>query len=194
MSFKSKASEAFYTVGFMFAITFVCVAGVAGIYRTAKPRITLNRSAVFKKAVLSALDIQAPSADPALLAGIFNEKVKKESENTYCFEDKTAFKVYGKGLWGKIEAVVGFKSDGGSLSGVYFIKNSETPGLGARIDEKWFMEQFRDKKPPLFYVSEGAGGGLNSFDAITGATITTEGVKNMINDAYAKFQKKGGGK
>jgi len=95
-------------------------------------------------------------------------------------EKITVHTVSGSGLWGEIIAHIGFKTDG-SISGISFIKQSETPGLGARIDEIWFKEQFRGKTAPLKFVPEGKSSSNDEFDAITGATVTTTAVKNMVN-------------
>ena len=45
-------------------------------------------------------------------------------------------------ITGKIDAVIGIKRDFKELTGISFTANNETPGLGARITEKWFCEQF----------------------------------------------------
>eukprot|EP00831_Metopus_contortus_P082201 TRINITY_DN8832_c0_g1_i2.p2 TRINITY_DN8832_c0_g1~~TRINITY_DN8832_c0_g1_i2.p2 ORF type:complete len:280 (-),score=51.00 TRINITY_DN8832_c0_g1_i2:4-843(-) len=90
--------------------------------------------------------------------------------------------VTGTGLWGKIDAVIGFDKTFKTLTGISFTANNETPGLGARITEKWFCKQFRDKKAPLSFVAEGTKTNKNNeFDAITGATITTSAVRDMVN-------------
>jgi len=87
----------------------------------------------------------------------------------------------GPGLWGDITAVVGFAADREQLTGIDFLKQSETPGLGARISEPWFREQFKGKRGPFTTVGEGEPSKENEFDAITGATITSGAVKAIVN-------------
>lgn len=54
---------------------------------------------------------------------------------------------------------------------------AETPGLGARVKEEAFINQFIGKVPPLSYEDE-------ELDAITGASLTSKAVLDAINEAY----------
>jgi Na+-transporting NADH:ubiquinone oxidoreductase subunit C len=92
----------------------------------------------------------------------------------------------GPGLWGEITAAVGFDTELASLTGVDFLKQSETPGLGARISEKWFTEQFRGKKGPFTTVGEGEPASESQFDAITGASITSNAVMSILNSTISQ--------
>jgi len=89
----------------------------------------------------------------------------------------------GPGLWGEIEAVIGFTETRDKLTGVEFIKQNETPGLGARIAEEWFKEQFRGKMGPFVLVPESTAEGEKELDAITGATRTSNFVLEIINQS-----------
>jgi Na+-transporting NADH:ubiquinone oxidoreductase subunit C len=81
--------------------------------------------------------------------------------------------------------VVGFAADRQRLSGIDFLKQQETPGLGARIGEPWFKQQFKGKRGPFTTVGEGEPSAENQFDAITGATITSNAVKAIVNAVVA---------
>jgi Na+-transporting NADH:ubiquinone oxidoreductase subunit C len=94
----------------------------------------------------------------------------------------------GPGLWGDITATVGLDQDLERLTGVDFLKQVETPGLGARISEDWFREQFRGKRGPFTTVAEGQPTQENEFDAITGATLTTNFVKDILNETIDQVQ------
>ena len=113
--------------------------------------------------------------------------------------------VYGAGLWGPIWGYIAFNADCNEIVGAYFDHESETPGLGAKIkDEAWFREQFKGKKVdfehpdnPFDIVKGGApAGDLSKIDAITGATMTCNGLEAALNTwfkAYLPFlQKKAG--
>ena len=94
------------------------------------------------------------------------------------------FPASGPGLWGEIEAVIGFDAALNRLTGVDFTKQNETPGLGARIAEDWFRLQFRGKTGPFSRVPEGTlSDSDREFDAITGATGTSTAVEQILNDA-----------
>jgi len=88
----------------------------------------------------------------------------------------------GPGLWGNVSLAVGVNADGTQLSGMQVLFNVETPGLGGRIGESWFTDQFKGKKPGTGLVFNQAGANAdNGFDAIAGATITSTAVKDTIN-------------
>lgn len=95
------------------------------------------------------------------------------------------FIINGPGLWGEITATVGIKTlndkNFNEITGIEFIKQSETPGLGGRISEKTFKDSLKNKIIPLKLKKEGETDDKNNIDGITGATITTNYVINLIN-------------
>ena len=108
-------------------------------------------------------------------------------------ESKTFYVVpiRGKGLWDAIWAYVGL-DDKMVVQGVYFDHAAETPGLGANIKQRFFMDDFIGEH----VLSNGSFKGIkvakgnadpknnnkmdNEVDAITGSTITGDGVTAMI--------------
>ena len=113
--------------------------------------------------------------------------------------------IYGAGLWGPIWGYVAFDANCDKIVGAYFDHESETPGLGAKIkDEAWFREQFQGKRVnyanadrSFRIVKGGAPKDDNSaVDAITGATMTCNGLDAALNTwfkAYMPYlQKKAG--
>ena len=92
-----------------------------------------------------------------------------------------AFQFSGRGLWGTITGNIAISPTFDAVLGIDFISHSETPGLGGRIDEAWFKEQFRNMpiktdKPVIFKPAEGG-----TVDAVTGATLTSNAVRDMVN-------------
>lgn len=94
----------------------------------------------------------------------------------------------GKGLWGPIWGYVAFKQDMNTVMGATFDHKSETPGLGAEIKEPFFENQFigktifEDEDFISVDVVKGGAGSDNKHgvDAISGGTITSNGVAEMI--------------
>ncbi|HBR32603.1 MAG TPA: hypothetical protein DD733_11040 [Clostridiales bacterium] len=82
--------------------------------------------------------------------------------------------VVKKGYGGDMEVMVGFTSDG-SVSGVGILKQSETPGMGAKTDTSDFLSQYKglNKKASLG----------EEIDGITGATISSRAVTDAVNEA-----------
>ena len=101
----------------------------------------------------------------------------------------------GSGLWNAIFGYISLKDDLNTIKGVTFDHLGETPGLGALITEQWFRERFADKQVfddganlvGVSVVKGGAGEDPNAVDAIAGATITGDGVSNMISERLRHY-------
>lgn len=106
------------------------------------------------------------------------------------------FTLRGKGLWGPIWGYISLEEDFNTVYGIYFGHETETPGLGANISTSRFQDQFKGKK--LFENSQfvsvkvikgGADpGNLHGVDAISGSTITSRGVENMLFDCLSGYK------
>jgi Na+-transporting NADH:ubiquinone oxidoreductase subunit C len=115
---------------------------------------------------------------------------EKEGEKYYVFP------LRGKGLWGPIWGYMALESDLNTVYGSVFDHKSETPGLGAEINEDWFQADFVGKKifqDGKFTSVEVAKGGapegdMHAVDAISGGTITSKGVEAMIYDCLSGYQ------
>lgn len=100
--------------------------------------------------------------------------------------------MYGKGLWDAIWGYIAL-DDEFVVQGVYFDHKGETPGLGANIKERYFMDDFNGEQIMAYSefqgitVAKGNNDPLNEnkydgeVDALAGATITGDGVTQMIN-------------
>ncbi|RXG28335.1 Na(+)-translocating NADH-quinone reductase subunit C [Leeuwenhoekiella marinoflava] len=106
--------------------------------------------------------------------------------------------LYGKGLWDAIWGFVALDSEY-VVQGVYFDHKGETPGLGANIKERYFMDDFTGEEIMNgteyggITVAKGNNDPLNErkndgkVDAIAGATITGNGVTAMINSTVKLY-------
>ncbi len=88
----------------------------------------------------------------------------------------------GNGLWGPIWGYLAIASDGKTVVGTTFGHKSETPGLGGEITTEKFQGQFAGK----LIMNNGSVVPIE-FDAITGATKTSNGVKEMIDNTLEKY-------
>ena len=119
---------------------------------------------------------------------------------------RTVVPIYGAGLWGPIWGYISFESDLQTIAGAYFDHESETAGLGAKIkDDPSFQAEFIGEKPEfdaapsqIFEIvkggapkdAEGKSVVDNEIDAISGATMTSQGLDAAIDTwlgAYAKY-------
>lgn len=132
-----------------------------------------------------------------------NDITKREFPFYVCEKEGNKFYVIpivGKGLWGPIWGFVALESDYNTIYGATFDHKTETPGLGAEINTTAFESQFNGKQ--IFdgnkYVSvDVVKGGVpesnkHGVDAITGGTITSDGVADMLENTlkvYANYFK-----
>ena len=72
------------------------------------------------------------------------------------------------------------------------MNQEETPGLGDRITEPAFLDQFRAKifAPDLKLMPEGQSQAKNEIDAITGATMSSVAFIDILNENYQLFRLK----
>lgn len=112
----------------------------------------------------------------------------------------------GNGLWGAIWGYIAVADDGNHVIGAVFAHKGETPGLGAQIATDEFSAEFKgkqlfDENGNFTSIKVVKGGVLNSkipaehgVDAITGGTITSRGVEEMLEQSltpYISFLKGG---
>lgn len=131
------------------------------------------------------------------------ERKKPESERrlpVYIYEhggEKLyVLSVRGNGLWDEIWGNIALKSDMNTVAGAAFDHKGETPGLGAEIkDNPAFAEQFQGKKiyDDGEYVSikvrkGGAQDDTYEVDGISGATVTANGVEEMLYRGLKYYQ------
>lgn len=88
----------------------------------------------------------------------------------------------GNGLWGPIWGYLAIAADGKTIVGANFDHKSETPGLGGEITTEKFQSQFSGKQ-----IMDNGSLVPIEFDAITGATKTSNGVKEMIDNILEKY-------
>lgn len=118
-----------------------------------------------------------------------------------CEKDGETFYVIpmiGNGLWGAVWGFVALESDFNTVYGASFDHAGETPGLGAEINTPAFEEPFEGKKildengeyRSITARKGGAEeGNPHQVDAITGGTITSNGVSEMLHRTLAVYNR-----
>ena len=109
---------------------------------------------------------------------------------------KYVIPVYGMGLWGPISGYIALNEDKATVYGAYFNHESETAGLGAEIkDNVVWQEKFQgkkvfasgDDKTIALGVEKNVTDPATQVDAVTGATLTSNGVRDMLHEALGKY-------
>ncbi|NND97591.1 MAG: Na(+)-translocating NADH-quinone reductase subunit C [Pirellulaceae bacterium] len=164
--------------------------------KTYDPREAVNKED-------SRIAIVGPKFDPGEQ---FREKVakvyfvKKPGTDT---PTQVVLPVYGKGLWSTLYGYLALKSDWQTIQGLTFYEHGETPGLGGEVDNPAWKAQWENRQlfnpsgEPAAEVYKGPAppGNPYAVDGLSGATITSRGVTNLIrywvsDDGYGPFLEK----
>ncbi len=201
---NERTRQKLFTVFFMFIVTLVAISLVTAVQMATQTTVDRNRTLFLKRAVCDACGMPAPDNTEALIAW-YNRHVRQadtpEGEPDHfrvmggtSGEDTLVVVGRGPGLWGRITALVGFAPNASSIKAVTFLEHVETPGLGARIDEPWFKRQFTGKSGPFRKLMPEPQDKRNStpdsdtFDQITGATVSSTAVRDILNESIVKAQ------
>lgn len=135
----------------------------------------------------------------------YKDKKLKESDKNYPMfvaeqNGKTLYiiPIVGKGLWGPIWGNICLDEDMNTIKGASFGHKGETPGLGAEIAQKFFIDRWIGETisdetgefSKFEIVKDGSGASQpKKVDGITGGTITSKGVEEMANRCLAVYAK-----
>lgn len=187
-----------FPIIFMIVITAFFTFILAFLNYSTAEKIEFNKETELRKKILSVFNIDAPLDDSEAIEKIFNDRISEEiigEDVIYSIKENGevtgyAFPVSGPGLWGSIEGYAGVTADYTKMIGLDFVFHSETPGLGGRISEDSFKDQFRgldisNVKDGNYIIYRPTAGG--NADAITGATLTSKSVSNFVNEDMHNF-------
>ena len=160
-----------------------------------------------KSYILSGDGVSKEAPTPEVLDIEIRKELKKSKEDIqipmYIYSDDDGSKKYimvlhGSGLWDFISGYMALNNDFNTIYGVKFDHVGETPGLGAEITKDWFQNNFVKEeilnKGGEFVgidVLKGKGNKANAelhkVDGMSGATITGDGVEDMINNCVKNY-------
>ncbi|KAA1174839.1 Na(+)-translocating NADH-quinone reductase subunit C [Marinobacter salinexigens] len=119
---------------------------------------------------------------------------------------KVVLPIHGYGLWSTLYGFVSLKGDANTIEGLGFYQHAETPGLGGEVDNPRWKAMWEGKevygddtsKPEIQLVKGGVSPDAkdkeHKVDALSGATLTSRGVENLVNywlsdSGYAQYLK-----
>jgi Na+-transporting NADH:ubiquinone oxidoreductase subunit C len=151
-----------------------------------------NKGTVLEGKKAFDIDIRKEYKDKTLSADKKNYPMfvaKKDGKTIYILP------VVGRGLWGPVWGYVSIGEDMRTIEGASFGHQGETPGLGAEITQpffinRWVKETILDENGtfiPFEIVKDGSGAMPQKVDGITGGTITSKGVEEMMNRCMAVY-------
>jgi electron transport complex protein RnfG len=170
--------ESLKITGVLTVVCVICAFLLAYVDSLASKEIAMNA----QKRIQDSINILAP------LAQTIKEIKTNEDEVIYKLFDKNdkalgyAFIASGQGYQGTVKMLAVINPDLSRLEGIEVIESVETPGLGAKIQENPFREQFKNLSvgEPIECTKEEPVKD-NQIKAITGATVSSRAVVNILN-------------
>lgn len=194
---KLNTNSNAYIIIYSSILVFVVAFLLAFIFKALKPMQDANVALDQKKQILYSLNIRGLDGHEAeaKYAEVVKEEKTENGQTVYLCnvdgEDVCVFAMKGMGLWGGISGFVAIHDqDGPTVYGAYFNHESETAGLGAEIkDSQAWQEKFIGKKvfkdgndDVALSVVKKVEDPETQVDCVTGATLTSNGVNNMIHE------------
>ena len=194
---KLNTNSNAYIIIYSSILVIVVAFLLAFIFKALKPMQDANVALDQKKQILYSLNIRGldgHEAEAKYAEVVIEEKTENGQTVYLCNvdgEDVCVFAMKGMGLWGGISGFVAIHDqDGPTVYGAYFNHESETAGLGAEIkDSQAWQEKFIGKKvfkdgndDVALSVVKKVEDPETQVDCVTGATLTSNGVNDMIHE------------
>ena len=197
---KLNTNSNSYIIVYSAVLVVIVAFLLAFVYQALKPRQDANVELDIKKQILYSLNIRGLDGQEAeaKYADVVKSEEKTGDQLYYASEidgqKKYVFPLKGMGLWGGISAFVAVDDDLNTIYGAYFNHESETAGLGAEIkDSQAWQEKFQGKK--IFSDDGNLAIGVvkkvenpaSEVDCVTGATLTSNGVSDMLREGLKSY-------
>jgi Na+-transporting NADH:ubiquinone oxidoreductase subunit C len=197
----------------MLGMSLLFIGILATVYRSFEQKIINNETQAYQKQLLSLFIDKIAESDPGVKIDLNNDlqanyqKYVKSIDLSYAGRYGYSiivnnqiigycFDIMGNGLWGSMRMLIAVTPDMNTIINIDVYKQMETPGLGARVTESWFKDQFKDK---LLFGTSGildyslipedqtADSGTQ-IRQITGASITSNAVLKMIKTEMSQIK------
>jgi len=170
-------------------LTIICAVSAFAlslVYNITKEPIAKQKRLEMIKAIKSVLP-DGVTNDP------LKDKLTIDKRIVYVGKNKegkvvgVAFKcISNEGYGGKIEIMLGLKVDG-TINAIQILSHAETPGLGAKIEQPWFKDQFKGRNLSNTKWKVKKDGG--DIDQISGATISPRAVTKAVYEGLLFYKK-----
>lgn len=203
---KMNTDSNVYTIVYAAVMVVIVAVLLAVVSQALASRQAANVKLDTQKQMLVALnqDLKGCNDPAALYESLVRDTLAMDKENKKADvilfevngEPKFVYRLHGAGLWGGIGGYLALNDDKNTIFGINFNHESETPGLGALIVEKPFREQFFGKKirnaegeiVSVAVLKKGNfAEGQEQVDAVSGATITSTGVNDMLKANLVEY-------
>jgi len=195
-----------YVIGFIVVVSGLCGIAVSFVHFSMRDtlesnaRLTRNRTIVVAFG-LSAARTDAKGYDEALRRNVSMDTIPGTTRQWEVFTSRkpphdVGFIFRGMGFWDMIYGIIVLSPDLSTIRSIDIIEQKETPGLGARIEEEAFSQQFMgyplnwtNGSDDIITFGETTANGSGRINAITGATQTSMALQRILNSELAAFRK-----
>ncbi|MBD3241333.1 MAG: FMN-binding protein [Chitinivibrionales bacterium] len=200
-----KKDSPAYILLFIIAISIVLGLGVSVVHYATQEMLARNerlyRNRILADAFTLSVEGDTPEAyERAVEQALETDTVSSEGYRTVIYrleragEQRVGLVFSGMGFWDRITGILVLTPSLEQITNLRFFEEKETPGLGARITEKSFTEQFQGLEIDWnagpnehILIGQGREGMPNRVDAITGATQTSMAVMRILNNELERF-------
>ncbi|NLA15249.1 MAG: FMN-binding protein [Bacteroidales bacterium] len=194
---KKKRNGSLYTFLYAAILVTVTAALLAFVSEVLRPRQTANRKEETRQSILRSVHLEGKTYEKYIKDTV----VGPQQLPLYICTLNDGSRKYivplrGKGLWGPLWGYMALNADGQTVYGADFDHQAETPGLGAEVSSLDFSAPFSGKslyRDSVFVSiavrkqSGKAKGNPNAVDGISGGTITSRGIEDMIRETLAVY-------
>ena len=170
--------------------------------------VDLNSGKFTDKFDPSIFDDKKAAQDPLLSVSLENDPASIGRRTNYATIyllkkddgslDKVILPIHGYGLWSTLYGFIALEDNLNDIFGLQFYQHAETPGLGAEVDNPKWKAQWKGKKlnnengELMIQVAKTQKYKEHHIDALAGATLTSDGVDNLVKfwmgkDGFKKF-------
>ena len=203
---KTQSPSVWHMYRAMVGVGLLCGLLIVSVYEWTRPIIAKNKAEALERAILQVL----PDADSSAAFRLGDddrfERHEGEAGDTSLvfagYDDSKqlvglAVEARGMGYQDVIRVLYGYSFDADAIVGIRVLDSKETPGLGDKIEkDPVFLENFKrldvslnTSADGLAHAIEFAKSGQKSdpwqVDGITGATISSKAIANMLNESAA---------
>lgn len=189
----AKKESTFFNMAFSLVVITLVTSTILGYaYELTKGPIAAAKLA--KK--IHAIDQVVPEYDNHPVDEMYKLPIPGEKDSLEVYPANKGGKAVGyairsyshKGYGGDVWLMVGLSPDG-SIHNIVVLDHKETPGLGSKMSNPKFKDQFNGKNPDNFSLKVKKDGG--DVDALTGATISSRAFSGAVHLAYEAYSKGG---
>ena len=197
---KLNTNSNSYIIIYSAVLVIIVAFLLAFVFQALKPMQDANVALDVKKQILYSLNIRGLDGEEAeaKYKEVVKEEIEAEGLKYFACEidgqPKYVFPLKGMGLWGGISGFLSVNDNLNTVYGAYFNHESETAGLGAEIkDSQAWQEKFQGKKifdangEVALSVVKKVDNPDTQVDCVTGATLTSNGVSDMLRDCMKQY-------